>query len=148
MEAIDLLEQIRIDIVITGKQFSVKEIDLLDDQLRQHTGTKLIAMAGRKSQLSNMLKAFEYKIQFEMPVDVNLLLETLFQELGIDYGGQIRGISLASFAQMIELESKMCSLKVASGKSTGYMCFESGELTDAQIEELHGKEAAFRILTI
>jgi CheY-like chemotaxis protein len=148
IEAIDILEQLKIDIVITGRQFSVKEIDLLDHQLRQHEQTKLIVMAGRSSPLSKMLKAFEYKVRLEMPVDANLLLHNLFQEFEIDYGGQIQGISLPSFVQMIELECKTCTVKVISGKSIGYLYFNSGELVDAQSGGLAGKEAAIELFSL
>jgi hypothetical protein len=63
-------------------------------------------MAAKKSHVAGMFKAFEYKMQFEVPVDIALLLERLLDEFGFDSGGQLRGISVASFLQMIELEGK------------------------------------------
>ena len=65
MEAVDLLKSIKIDVVITSRQIQTKEIDILDHELRNHPAVKLIVMADRKSQVAGLLKAFEYKIQFE-----------------------------------------------------------------------------------
>ncbi|MBR9980983.1 MAG: PilZ domain-containing protein [Desulfatitalea sp.] len=145
VEAIDLIERIRVDLVIAGRQVSPKEIDLLDNCLRQHVDTRLIVMADRKSHVASLLKAFEYKMQFEVPVDIGLLLERLLDEFGIDTGGQLRGISIASFLQMIELEGKTCTVKVLAGGRCGHLYCESGEVIDAQMEALGGKEAAFAL---
>jgi len=146
MEAIDLLEMIQVDIVIAGTKISTKEMDLLDQGLRQHKATKLIVMAQRKSKIANLMKAFEYKVQFELPVDVNLLLDMLLTEFDIESGGQLRGISIPAFLQMIELEDKTCTIEVLSGGRKGYLYCRQGELIDAEIGDLCGKEGAFEIL--
>jgi len=145
-EAIDLLEEIKVDVVITGRQIDAGDVALLDQRMRQYPNSKLIVMADRKSQVASLLKAFEYKIQFETPVDIPLLLETLLSEFDINYGGQLRGISIASFLQMIELDDQTCRIKVLSGAKTGYLYCANGELIDAQLPPLAGKEAAFAIL--
>jgi hypothetical protein len=145
-EAVEVMEKIKVDLVIVGRQIATKEIDILDRYLRQHRAIKIILIAEKKSQLASILKAFEYKIHFETPLDVNLLLETMLSEFGINYGGQIRGISIASFLQMIELEGKTCGVKVTHAGKVGYLYCESGNLIDAEIGDLDGKEAAFLIL--
>lgn len=145
VEAIDLMEKVRVDLVIAGRQINAKEIDILDGCLRQHKDTRLMVMAKRNSHVAGLLKAFEYKMQFEVPVDIGLLLERLFDEFGINTGGQLRGISIASFLQMIELENKTCVIKVLSGGKTGYLYCNRGDLIDAEMDGLNGKEAAFAI---
>jgi hypothetical protein len=147
-EAIDLVEKIKIDILIIGRQVTAKEVDILGNYLRQHPDIKLFMMAERKSKVASILKAFEYKIQFEMPLDMNLLLETLLSEFETNYGGQLRGISLPSFLQMIELEGKTCMIKVMTSGKVGYLYCENGDLIEAEIGELKGKEAAFAILDL
>lgn len=146
LEAIDLLEMIKVDIVIAGTKITAKEMDLLDHRLRQHKETKLIVMAQRKSKFANLLKAFEYKIQFELPVDVNLLLEMILSEFDIQSGGQLRGVSIAAFLQMIELEDRTCTIEVLSGGRRGVLYCRKGALIDAEIEGFTGKEGAFEIL--
>lgn len=148
VEAVDLLQTIRIDIVIAGTKMTSKEMDLLDSRLRQHRETKFILLAERNSKLAKLIKAFEYKISFELPVDANLLLEMIMSEFGIDSGGQLRGISIPAFLQMIELEDKTCTLQVSSGGKKGVLYCRKGELIDAELEDLNGKEAAFAILAM
>ena len=145
-EAIELLEEIKADVVVTGRQTKDRDLALLVQSLRQYPDIKLIVMADRKSQVASLLKAFEYKIKFETPVDIPLLLETLLDEFGINYGGQLRGINIASFLQMIELDGQTCMLKVLSGAKTGYLYCTEGELIEAELPPLTGKEAAFAIL--
>ncbi len=148
VEAIDLLQLVKTDIVIAGTKMTAKEMDLLDHQLRQYKETKFIVLAERKSKLAKLVKAFEYKIQFELPVDVNLLLEMIMAEFDIDSGGQLRGISIAAFLQMIELEDKTCTIVVSSEGKRGCLYCHSGDLIDAEIDDLTGKEGAFAILTM
>ena len=146
VEAVDLLQMVKVDIVITGTKMTTKEMEILDNHLRQNKETKLIALAERKSKLAKLIKAFEYKIQFELPVDVHLLLEMIMSEFSIESGGQLRGISISAFLQMIELEDKTCTIQVSSGGKKGSLYCREGELVDAEIDEFNGKAAAFEIL--
>lgn len=147
-EAIDIIDKLSIDVILMGKRFNGQEIDVLDNYLRQSTNTKLIVAAQKKSPLTDLLRTLEYKIQFDMPVDTSLLLDILMKEFKIDYGGQIRGVSLSSFLQMIELEGATCSIKVVSNKKVGYLYFDKGDLKHAEKEGLVGKEAALDIFTM
>ena len=146
VEAVDLLGMVQVEIVIAGTKMTPKEMDLLDSRLRGHKQTKLVVLAERNSKLAKFVKAFEYKIQFELPVDVNLLLEMIMSEFGIESGGQLRGISISAFLQMIELEDKNCTIQVSSGGKKGALYCRNGDLIDAEIDALVGKEAAFEIL--
>ena len=64
-----------------------------------------------------------------------------------DVGGQIHGISLPSFLQMSEMEGATYTLKVISGNRTGHLHIDGGSLIAAQVEELAGNEAAYRIIS-
>ena len=64
-----------------------------------------------------------------------------------DVGGQIHGISLPSFLQMSEMESATYTLKVTSGNRTGHLHIDGGSLIAAQVEDLAGTEAAYRIIS-
>ena len=147
-KALDIIEAIEVDIVVSGRHVSARELVLLDQCLRQHKAIKLIVMAERRSRIAGMLKAFEYKIQFDVPVDLNLLIDTLLDEFEIQDGGHLRGIGIGSFLQMIELEAKTCIVKVFEGNRNGCLYCDGGELIEAEFEELTGKEAAFKILAM
>lgn len=147
-EAIDIIDKLSIDVILMGKRFNGQEIDLLDQHLKHSTSTKLIVATQKKSPLTDLLRTLEYKIQFDMPVDTSLLLDILMKEFKIDYGGQIRGVSLSSFLQMMELEGATCSIKVVSRQKVGYLYFDKGDLKHAEKDGLVGKEAALDIFTM
>ncbi len=61
--------------------------------------------------------------------------------------GQIGGVSLASFLQMLEQERKSCTLIVNAGNTSGRFFFSRGELIDAEFEDQIGQEAVFTLLS-
>ncbi len=60
--------------------------------------------------------------------------------------GQLGGVSLASFLQMLEQERKSCTLAVESDGKNGSFYFDEGELIDAEYEGEAGQEAAYTLL--
>lgn len=62
-------------------------------------------------------------------------------------GGQIHGISLDSFLQMVQMEGKTCTLTVKTADETGYLYFLKGDLIDAEAGEVKHKEAAALIIS-
>ena len=62
-------------------------------------------------------------------------------------GGQIHGISLDSFLQMVQMEGKTCSLTVKTADEVGYLYFLKGDLIDAEAGEVKHKEAAALIIS-
>ncbi len=146
-EAIDIIQSLKIDLVLAGKALNRKELDVLDSHLLNFPETKLVVITSKNSQLSNLLKTLEYNIEINGPVDINLLLGILFKEFDISYGGQIKGISLSSFLQMIELETQTCTLSVFAGKQKGTLYFDGGTLLEAKTGDQNGKDAACEILS-
>ncbi|MEA3280154.1 MAG: DUF1566 domain-containing protein [Thermodesulfobacteriota bacterium] len=62
-------------------------------------------------------------------------------------GGQIQGISLDSFLQMVQMEGKTCTLTVKTADAVGYLYFLKGDLIDAEVGEVKHKEAAALIIS-
>ena len=64
-------------------------------------------------------------------------------------GGILQSVPLNTFIQLIEMEQKTCTIRVINRESekTGVLFIKEGQLFDARIRELHGKEAAFDILS-
>ncbi len=60
--------------------------------------------------------------------------------------GQIGGVSLASFLQILEQERKSCILSVHFDGQTGNFYFDDGELIDAEYGEEVGLEAVYALL--
>jgi hypothetical protein len=60
--------------------------------------------------------------------------------------GYINGISLQSFLQLINIESKTCTLTVKSKGKNGLIYIDKGELLNARTAELEGNKAAQEII--
>ncbi|MCP3955113.1 MAG: DUF4388 domain-containing protein [Desulfobacterales bacterium] len=62
-------------------------------------------------------------------------------------GGQLQGISLDSFLQMVQMEKTTCTLKVVSGKKEGVLYILDGDLISAEAQGLENLEAACAIIS-
>lgn len=146
-EARELIGRIKFDAIIAGDTLQPSELDMLDSLLIEHRDTKLIIMSDKDSKFSDIIKTFEYVADIDIPLQVGALLDLLLKELGIDYGGQLRGVSLASFLQMIELEAITCILTISSGSKDGMLHCDTGNLIAAATAERTGHDAAVEILS-
>lgn len=64
-----------------------------------------------------------------------------------DISGQISGVTLSSFLQMIEMEQKSCTIKIFTRKDTGRIFFANGRLIDAATQHLNHLDALYEILS-
>jgi hypothetical protein len=70
-----------------------------------------------------------------------------FEQMDAGIGGQIHGISLPSFLQMAEMEKSSFTLRVTSRHRVGVLCLSEGSLLSARLDDLTGREAAYRIIS-
>ena len=61
--------------------------------------------------------------------------------------GQIAGVNLSSFLQLIEMEQKTCMVKVLSKKDMGKIFFVNGTIFDAETIHLRSLDALYDILS-
>ena len=64
-------------------------------------------------------------------------------------GGTLHGVSSGMFLQLMEMEERTCTIRLAdraSGKG-GVLFFRDGALLDARVEELQGLDAAYLIFS-
>ena len=151
-EAMEILKAKPISLVIT--ELILPELDgpaLIEHMKKRHPNTACIIMAPfgeseRKDSLRGDIlywldKPFEPEELGELIItalDSHLLYETgTFEGDFNKTGGFMKGISVGSFMQMIEMEEKTCLLKVAleDGRK-GVLYFKEGELYDAVFEDL------------
>lgn len=87
---------------------------------------------------------------FQKPFRLGDLTEAVLKALEPDIpGGILKGISVASFLQMIRLEEKTCLFEVLSpGMGRGFFYFYKGDLYDAVYGDLRGEEAAFKLIVM
>ncbi|MBU0987755.1 MAG: DUF1566 domain-containing protein, partial [Proteobacteria bacterium] len=84
--------------------------------------------------------------KLEELVKSKALHERVFEEFDSKIGGQIQGISLASFLQMAAMEKMSCSLKIQASNKHGYLYLLNGDLIEAETERLKGNKAAYQII--
>ena len=87
---------------------------------------------------------------FDKPFRIEDLANAVIQALEQDSpDGTLKGISVASFLQLIEMEEKTCFLEIIStGSEKGHFYFKDGKLYDAVYSGLNGEEAAFKLLAL
>ncbi len=148
-EAAKIIDSESIDLVVTD--LNMPEMDgfeLMAHITHANHDIPVIAMTAygtpeMESRLNNM-GAFQY---IEKPIDFDSLLHMINE--GLKTGstkGHVAGISLPSFMQLLELDSKTCTLHVTSGKNKGDMFFKDGELLSAKTGKITGQDAAFVII--
>ena len=87
---------------------------------------------------------------FQKPFQLDELTQAIRQALEQEVpDGTLKGISVASFLQMIQLEDKTCLFEVYSpGKGKGLFYFKEGIPYDALCGNLKGKDAAYSIIAM
>jgi CheY-like chemotaxis protein len=87
---------------------------------------------------------------FQKPFQFDEFTKAIRQALEEDIpDGALKGISVASFLQMIQLEQKTCLFEVHSpGQNKGIFYFKEGVPYDAVYGDLRGKEAAYKIIAM
>ena len=148
-EAAYLMTEHTIDLIISDLEMPIMDgIQLLEYINKNYPGTPLFLMTAFGSdEIENRvlgLGAFKY---FEKPLNMDILIDAVFEQLNAGAEGQISGISLSSFLQLMEMEKKTATIKVSSGEKTGNMYFREGELINATTDQLMGLKAAMELLT-
>jgi len=147
--ALEIISQRRIHIVITGLYMSeIDGFELVTLLAKQYPDIRVIVMTNNASpMLRAKIKQIPTAVHFDQTTDISLLTKRIFTELHIDYGGQVRGLSLPSFLQMIELEEHNCTLQISTKGETGCMSIVNGELLAAKAGPWSGESAALQILS-
>lgn len=147
-DAIDLMDKEDIDMVVTDLYMPVLNgLQLLSYMNKNRPGIPVVVLTGHGSkEIEARVKALGEFQYFEKPLDVNVLAETLLKNLYSAPSGQIHGISIASFLQLIDIEERICTLKIRSGDKFGRLYFMRGELIAAETKQLTGEKAAMEVI--
>lgn len=81
------------------------------------------------------------------PPDMDGLLKTVNRVIQQNRASVLRGISLESFLQILQVEGKTCTLKVTSGDLVGRLYIHRGDLIHAETDRFESKAAAFAMLS-
>ncbi|MEJ2640246.1 MAG: PilZ domain-containing protein, partial [Desulfosarcinaceae bacterium] len=146
--ALAFLETHEIHLVITRLHMSGMDgLELVTRLDQKYPDLRVILMtSGASPMVRARVQMLNGTVHMDQATDMGLLSKRVFTELKISYGGQVRGISLSSFLQMIELEACTCSLQVMGKDRQGSLHLRDGELVGAVVDQLKGREAALEIL--
>jgi CheY-like chemotaxis protein len=147
--SLEIIASKAIDMVVTGLHLpEIASVELITKIERRYPQIRMIIMtAGASQMLRAKTKQRENVILFDQALDVALLVQRIFSELNIEYGGRIRGVSLPSFLQMMELEDRSCSLLITAKAGSGWLYLRKGMPVAAEFDKLTGRQAALQILT-
>ncbi len=147
--AMETLAEQDVHILITGMHLSEMDaFELLSLLGAKYPQTRVIVMTNNASSMFRAkIKQMDSVIHFDQALDISMLTKRIFTELQIDYGGQVRGITLPSFLQMLELEGRSCALRVTAKGKVGNVYIVDGKPIAAKMGLLTGRAAAVHILT-
>jgi CheY-like chemotaxis protein len=147
-ESLNMIDQLKIHMVIIGHQTPEMETFKLATHLVQHyPGIRIMILANDPSPMFRVsFKSLAGVVLFERICDIRHLSKRIFTELGICYGGCINGISLSAFLQMMAQEKRSCTLQIMNKKRSGLLFFIKGELVSAKFGAMAGFSAALEML--
>ncbi len=147
-EAVNVLRSVPVDLLVTDLKLpEMNGFELLAWTSRHQPQLPVIVMSAFGTPEIEARLAKLDTLQFlEKPLDIQMLEEGIFS--GLNAGGKsfIRGITLATFLQLMKVEKKNCTLKIFSSDQSAYLYVRRGEVIDAEIDELVGLEAALEIV--
>jgi CheY-like chemotaxis protein len=147
-QALYIMRKRRVKIVITALQIAeIDRFELVAQLVKEYPATKIIVMATENTPLLRArIEQYPSAIYLDQTHDLSMLSKRVFTELQIDYGGQVRGINLTSFLQMMAMDAVSCTLKVTCKDQYGFLWLDQGELIAAKLPQESGKSAAMKIL--
>lgn len=147
--AVDLLRDTSVDLLVTDLRMpEMNGFELLAWVSRHQPQLPVIAMSAFGTpEIEARLRKLDTLQFIEKPVDLPVLEKAIFN--GLNAGGKsfIRGITLATFLQLMNVEKKDCTLRIAAPQGAAYLFVANGELIDAEFAKLKGLDAALEIVS-
>ena len=151
-EAIKILKQTYISLLVTDIVMpGVDGMALLSYMNNKHPHIPCIVMtANATPELEQKFSDDNIVCFFKKPFQLEKFVQTILHALEQDDpDGTLKGISVASFLQMIQLEQKTCLLEVhPPGIEKGHFYFQEGIPHNAFYGDLRGEEAALKIIAM
>ena len=148
-EALKILNSTKIDLVVTDlKMPEMDGFQLLAYLTRHFPDIPTIVMtAFGTPDMEGKLLTMGATQYLEKPLDFDVLADNIRRHVARDDSqGHIKGITLGTFLQFLEMEGKTCTLTVTSNERIGRLYFLEGELINAKTETSEGEQAAFEII--
>lgn len=150
IEALARLESVPVDLLLTDIRMpGMDGIELVESLLNRKGLLPCIVMSAYSTPtLERRASRLGALRVIGKPVDLSVLRAALQDALHQQQeGGIFRGITLASFLQLLALERMTCTVKVSSDEGSAFLFFNDGELCDAATDTKDGLEACFEALS-
>lgn len=148
-EAVDILRTQQIDLLVTDLKMPVMNgFELLAWVSRHKPQLPVIVMSAFGTpEIEARLDRYDALQFLEKPLDLKMLEEGIHNGLNTIGKSFIRGITLATFLQLMKAEQKNCTLKVTAGSEPAFLFISRGDLIDAEYGSLKGLAAALEIVS-
>lgn len=146
--ALHLLRRYKVEVVITELEFphaAKRGVELLLDL--ETLSPQLPVIVLTEASLDDFRELLRARAFLAKPPDMDSLLHKVNQLVQESRESILRGISLESFLQVLEVERKTCTLTVTSGHRVGRLFVHAGTLIHAETEHFESKAAAFAMLS-
>ncbi|SEA75322.1 protein of unknown function [Desulfuromusa kysingii] len=147
-EAIDILRTTKVNLLLTDlKMPEMNGFEILAWVLRYQPKLSVIVMSAFGTpEIEERAEAMNALQFLNKPLDLETVESAIFEGLSTGTNSFIRGITLATFLQLMHVERKTCTLTVTSAGKCGHLYLFAGELVNAEIGDISGIEAALSII--
>jgi CheY-like chemotaxis protein len=148
VQALEILRRHEVDAVVTDLHMPVMDGFALLARLREAYPSLpvLVMTAYATPEALERMAAFGSIPVLEKPLMIEDLIDELEVVLADRAQGYLRGISVASLLQLLEMERKTVTLEVERGAKRGTLSFREGRLIDAATGAKTGDAAAMEII--
>lgn len=148
-EAMAILSGKSVDLTVTDIQMpKVDGLALLAYINDTHPTIPVVIMTSHSTPEIEKQFAETGQLFLKKPFTIDVLVRTIRKALEPKAPeGMLKGVSVANFLQMIELEQKSCFLEIISSTNEkGFFYIENGEVYDAVFQGLYGEAAAHKLI--
>jgi CheY-like chemotaxis protein len=144
LEAIERLEESVFDVLVTDLQMPLMDgVALLAELKSLKISIPVVVLTVNAHQMADT-KGLQV---LQKPVNVEALRRAIERAAAEAASGEIQGISLESFLQVLHQERKTVSLELTLGVDVGELHLVGGDIIDASVGGLEGRDAALLLAT-
>ncbi len=142
-----LLQRHKVDLVVSEAVFpgSDRGVEFLLGLEEYSPGLPVIVLT--ETPTSELQKPISAETVISKPPDMDFLLRRIDRLVQQSRESILRGITLESFLQVLQVEQKTCTLTVITGRRIGHLYIDAGELIHAETGSRRSKAAVFAMLS-
>lgn len=152
LEAVNKLKELSFSLIITDLILPrLGGMSLLGHIREKYPDLPVIVISSmRAGEKLNIVKDSDIFAYLTKPFQADELVSLIMSSLrGESDGGIMYDVSPTVFLQLMEMESKTCTIRIFDKVSDagGVLYFIDGRLVDARVDDLRGIDAAYRVFT-